>query len=273
MTTTTATLQQETLHQDLPRDVRREMTTELFERASQATGAERDRIIDEVILVNTSVARTIAKRYAHRGVPLEDLEQVAYLALVRAAHKFDGDLSEDFLVFAVPTIRGEIKRWFRDHGWTVRPPRRVQELQADVLRVRGQATDQNGGTPGSAEIAAKLGVDEAAVDEALAIKGCFSPMSLDAPVDSTGDGAALGELLPSDDDGMDHAEMRLLLEQAMSQLTERERLIVRLRFVEDLTQGEIGERIGVTQMQVSRLLKKVLAKLRVLLAGSGIAAA
>lgn len=268
MTTTTATL-----HQDLPRDVRRELTTQLFERAASATGAERDRLIDEVILVNTSVARTIAKRYAHRGVPLEDLEQVAYLALVRAAHKFDGDLSEDFLVFAVPTIRGEIKRWFRDHGWTVRPPRRVQELQADVLRVRGQATERTGGVPASAEIAEELGVDEAAVDEALAIKGCFSPMSLDAPVDSTGDGASLGELLPSGEDGMGNAETRLLLEQALAQLTERERLIVHLRFVEDLTQGEIGERIGVTQMQVSRLLKKVLAKLRALLAGDDIVAA
>jgi RNA polymerase sigma-B factor len=268
MTTTTAAL-----HQDLPRDVRRELTTDLFDRASRATGAERDRLIDEVILVNTSVARTIAKRYAHRGVPLEDLEQVAYLALVRAAHKFDGDLSEDFLVFAVPTIRGEIKRWFRDHGWTVRPPRRVQELQADVLRVRGRSTERTGGVPGSAEIADELGVDEAAVDEALAIKGCFSPMSLDAPVDSTSDGACLGELLPSDDDGMARAETRLLLEQALAQLTERERLIVRLRFVEDLTQGEMGERIGVTQMQVSRLLKKVLEKLRVLLAGDDFAAA
>jgi RNA polymerase sigma-B factor len=264
---TTATLQQ-----DLPREVRREVTRQLFERVSGATGAERDQLINEIVLVNTSVARAIAKRYAHRGLALEDLEQVAYLALVRAAHKFDGELGEDFLVYAVPTIRGEIKRWFRDHGWTVRPPRSMQELQASVLNVLEQANGETGGLPDSAEIAERLGVAETAVDEARTIKGCFAPLSLDAPVDSTGDGAALGDLLPSGGDDMAQAETRLLLEQALAQLTEREQLIVRLRFVEDLTQGEIGERIGVTQMQVSRLLKRILAELRLLLAGGNVAA-
>lgn len=252
---------------ELPRDVRRQRTAELFEQAAKAEGAERDRLIDEVIVTNTSVAKTIAKRYANRGVPLEDLEQVACLALVRAARKFDGERAEDFLVYAVPTIRGELKRWFRDHGWTVRPPRRLQELQSDVLRARDDADDSTGGVPTSDEIATRLGVDRSEVDEALAVRGCFAPTSLDAPVDADGDGAPLGQLLAAGEDDVERAETRVILRQALSRLSPREQLIVKLRFADDLTQGEIGERIGVTQMQVSRLLSKVMATLRAELAG------
>lgn len=244
-----------TLLQDLPRETRRRETTRLLLEAAEATGAERNAIIDEVIVINTSVARAIASRYANRGIALEDLEQVAYVALVRAAHKFDGRLAEDFLVYAVPTIRGEVKRYFRDHGWTVRPPRRVQELQADVMRMSEETTD-------AAELAQTLGVTEAEVQEAQMLKGCFSPLSLDAPVNAESDAASLGELLAGEDAEHSASEARLMLAPALHSLTERERLIVRLRFVEDLTQEEIGERIGVTQMQVSRLLKKVMTKLR-----------
>jgi len=266
MTTTTNA----TLHQDLPRDVRRQRTTRLFAEAAASSGDERERLIEEVILANTSVARTIAQRYAGRGIALQDLEQVAYVALVRAAHKFDGDKAEDFLVFAVPTIRGEIKRWFRDHGWTVRPPRRLQELQAAVLRAK-EGVD---GDATSADIAARLGVPESDVDEALAVRGCFAPSSLDAPVEaSTGEGLSLADLLPSEDGGLAAAEDRLVLEAALAGLTSRERLIVHLRFVEDRTQAEIGEVIGVTQMQVSRILSKVLRGLRDQLRDSGLAAA
>jgi RNA polymerase sigma-B factor len=242
-----------TLQQDLPRETRRRETTRLLEEAAAATGDARTALIDEVIIINTSVARAIAARYANRGISLEDLEQVAYLALVRAAHKYDGRLAEDFLVYAVPTIRGEVKRYFRDHGWTVRPPRRVQELQAEVMR--SESSDP-------AELARTLGVSEAEVTEAQQLKGCFSPLSLDAPVNTDSDAASLGDLLAGEDPEHSASEARLMLAPALRSLTERERLIVRLRFVEDLTQEEIGERIGVTQMQVSRLLKKVMVKLR-----------
>ena len=246
-----------TLQQDLPRETRRRETTRLLEEAAVATGDTRSALLDEVILINTSVARAIAARYANRGIALEDLEQVAYLALVRAAHKFDGRLAEDFLVYAVPTIRGEVKRYFRDHGWTVRPPRRVQELQAEVMR--SESTDP-------AELAAALGVTEAEVTEAQMLKGCFSPLSLDAPVNTDSDAASLGDLLADEDPEHSASEARLMLGPALSALTDRERLIVRLRFNEDMTQAEIGEIIGVTQMQVSRILQKVLVKLREVLA-------
>lgn len=255
-----------TLQEDLPREVRRQRTTRLFDEAARAAGRDRERIIEEIILANTGVARTIAQRYSGRGIDLQDLEQVAYLALVRAAHKYDGERAEDFLVFAVPTIRGEIKRWFRDHGWTVRPPRRLQELQSAVLRAREQDDD-------NAAIAARLGVTEDAVDEALAVRGCFAPSSLDAPVDGAGEGSSLAELLPGHDGGMTACEDRLVLEQALASLTSREQLVVRLRFVEDRTQAEIGEVVGVTQMQVSRILSRVLGTLRDQLADAGIVAA
>lgn len=256
---------------ELPRDERRQRTARLFEEVACASGAERDLLIDEVIVTNTSVARTIAKRYANRGVPLEDLEQVACLALVRAARRFDGRRAEDFLVYAVPTIRGELKRWFRDHGWTVRPPRRLQELQADVLRARDDA-DEGSGVVDSEQIAARLGIDRADVEEALAVRGCFAPTSLDAPVDADGSGAPLGELLADGEDAVDRAEDRVILQSALSRLTPRERLIVKLRFTDDLTQSEIGEQIGVTQMQISRLLSKVMTTLRSELADTPLAA-
>jgi RNA polymerase sigma-B factor len=259
----TAVLTRKTLTTDLPRETRRRETTRLFDQASTARRTERDDLIEQVILVNTGVARSIARRYVGRGIPLEDLEQVAYLALVRAARKFDGDKAEDFLTYAVPTIRGEIKRHFRDLGWTVRPPRRIQELQTSVLRLRETLREETGHLPTPADIAARLEVPEADVVEALTAEGCFTPLSLDAPV-TTGEpeAASLGDLLPHHDSDLTAAEARALLAPALARLTEREQLIVRLRFVEDLTQAEIGQRIGVTQMQVSRLLAGILTKLR-----------
>lgn len=243
------------LMNELPREVRRQQTTRLLTQAAESSGAERSALISDVIVINTSVARSIASRYANRGIPLEDLESVAYLALVRAAQKFDGRLAEDFLIYAVPSIRGEIKRHFRDRGWTVRPPRRLQEIQAGITRMAEETTDP-------AELARALGATEAEVREAQSLKGCFTPLSLDAPVNEEADAASLGELLAGDDLDGSASEARMMLGPALRTLTEREQLIVRLRFVEDLTQQEIGERIGVTQMQVSRLLKRVLTKLR-----------
>lgn len=252
------------LRDDLPREVRRQKTTQLLDAAADATGADRELLIDEVILANVGVARTMARRYGGRGVPVEDLEQVAYLALVRAAHRFDHDRADDFLTFAVPTIRGELKRWFRDRAWTVRPPRSLQELQLAILKHLG--TDGADPDAKPAEIARALGVTEAEVTEALSVRGCFAPASLDAPAAGDDGSTPLGTLLPAYDTELGTIEVRLALEQALAHLTPRERLIVRLRFNEDMTQAEIGEIIGVTQMQVSRILQKVLVKLREILA-------
>ncbi|TQL69119.1 RNA polymerase sigma-B factor [Nocardioides albertanoniae] len=213
-------------------------------------------------MLNASVARSIAHRYAGRGIAQADLEQVAYVALVRAAKGFHPDRADDFLTYAVPTIRGEVKRWFRDHGWTVRPPRPVQELQSTLLRIGSE----RGSLPVS-ELAEVAHVPEQRVREALDARGCFTPTSLDAPLPaaddrSTGTVATLGDTLPGTDGGLAGCETRLALEQAIRTLRPRDQQVVRMRYLEDRGQAEIGEAIGVTQTQVSRILDRIIDQLR-----------
>jgi RNA polymerase sigma-B factor len=231
----------------------------LLAEARQAPPAERQRLVDQVVLGNLRVAKSVASRYRDRGIPIEDLEQVACLALVRAANGFDPDKAEDFLSYAVPTIRGEVKRYFRDHGWSVRPPRRIQEVQALIQRSGLAQAEGPAGGPGA--IAERLGLEEDEVRDALQAQGCFSPTSLDTP--SREDGEPLGHSLVHDDYAeLQAVEARLVLRTLTKELRPRDRLILYLRFVEGRTQAEIGEEIGVTQMQVSRLLARTLDEMR-----------
>ncbi|NYD42649.1 sigma-70 family RNA polymerase sigma factor [Nocardioides panaciterrulae] len=247
----------------LPRERRIRLTAELLQQAADTRdAARREEILDRVVLMNMGVARTIAHRYGQRGVPSEDLEQVAYLALTRAARHFDVSMHHDFLSYAVPTVRGEIRKYFRDLGWFVRPPRRVQETQSKVVAARDSLSTAGGRPVTAAEIAEKLGEDVATVEEALAAQGCFTPTSLDLPVHD-GATATLGdELTDSVVDGLGAAEARVVLAPLMRRLSDRDRRIVCLRFFVDRTQQEIAEEIGVTQMQVSRLLARILRDLR-----------
>lgn len=247
---------------ELPRERRQGLTRALLARAARATGAQRKDCLDQVVMVNMPVAQSIAARYRRRGVATDDLEQVAYAALVRVVQNFDVDRDQDLLSYAVPSIRGELRRYFRDHGWTVRPPRRVQELQTRVLEARDRltATQRN---PSAHRIADALDVAEEDVTEALAAQGCFTPTSLDAAVGGA-DGATLGDLLPDreDDGAQGAAEARVLLQPVLRDLPAKDRKLLRMRFVEDLTQQEIAERNGVTQTQVSRVLNRILGDLR-----------
>jgi RNA polymerase sigma-B factor len=213
------------------------------------------------------VARSVARRYRSKGIASEDLDQVAYVALVRAADKFDVSLDKDFLTYAVPSIRGEIKKHFRDHGWVVRPPRRTQELQPQVVAAGQELTHLLGRSPRPSEIASHLGVDVEEVIEALAMDGCFRPTSLDVPV-GDGGSSVLGDLLEGEETGVQASEARMLLAPVLRQLGERDRRILYLRFFEGLTQREIGRELGVTQMQVSRLLTRICETLREQLADS-----
>lgn len=245
------------------RERRRQRTRELLDRAHDASSPdERKAALDEVVCINMEVARTLAAPYAGRGIPLEDLEQVAYMALVRATHAYEPGRAPDFLAYVVPTVRGEVKKHFRDHGWTVRPPRRIQELQARVFRTRAELEQTTGHPPATSDLAAALEEPESDVVEALGAGGCFTPTSLDQPVRSTETGTSLVDLISRDEDGFDAAEARAMLAPALRSLPPRDRAIVTMRFFEGLTQREIGTRIGVTQMQVSRLLSRILADLR-----------
>jgi RNA polymerase sigma-B factor len=249
---------------------RQTATNEMLREAQAAGPAERQRLLDEVIVANLEVARSIAGRYRNRGIAGDDLEQVACLALVRAANRFDPTKADDFLTFAVPTIRGEIRRHFRDHGWTVRPPRGVQELQAAI---NADAADPaTGGVQDDSDeqVAARLGVTAAQVREARGAQGCFAPTSLDAP--GVGDREPLAATLVEDEfDEHAAVEARVILRTLVKELKPRERLILYLRFVEGRTQAEIGAEIGVTQMQVSRLLTRILTQMRQQALGSGLA--
>lgn len=255
-------------HNDSEPGSRSEQTADLLRRvADEERPEERRYLREQVVLLNMGVARSVARRYRSKGIPSEDLDQVAYVALVRAAEKFDPSLEKDFLTYAIPSIRGEIKKYFRDHGWVVRPPRRVQELQPQVVAAGQELTQLLGRSPRPSEVAAHLGVDVEEVIEALAMDGCFQPTSLDVPV-GDGGSSVLGDLLEGGDTGMRASEARMLLAPVLRQLGERDRRILYLRFFEGLTQREIGRELGVTQMQVSRLLTRICETLRQQLAES-----
>jgi RNA polymerase sigma-B factor len=244
------------------RPTRAEDTARLLAAASGTIdAAERHRLLDEVVLLNMGVANALAARYRHRGVSIEDLRQVAYMALVKAAQGFDSANGHEFLSYAVPTIRGEIKRHFRDHGWSVRPPRRIQELQGRIATADCELSAELGRSPRPAEVADHLDAPLDDVLEALAANGCFTPTSLDRPVGIDGV-TSIGEMLGDEDRGRDAAEARLVLGPVVRNLSERDRRILMLRFFRGWTQQEIAEDIGVTQMQVSRLLSRILTDLR-----------
>ncbi len=225
------------------------------------SGSTRSRgLTDRLIETNAGVARSMASRYRNRGIDSDDLEQVALLGLTKAAQRFDPDAGHDFLSYAVPTIRGELRRHFRDAGWMVRPPRRVQELQSRISRAQRDLESLLHRSPRPSEVASHLGEELEAVLEALTADGCFLPTSLDGPV---GDGTStLGDLLGRHDRALDSAEARIMLEPVVGRLAERDRLVLQLRFVEERTQQEIAEAVGLTQAQVSRVLTRILGHLR-----------
>jgi RNA polymerase sigma-B factor len=214
---------------------------------------------EALLLRYMPLARSLAGRYAHGGES-EDVQQVAALALLKAIDRYEPEHGRAFSSFAVPTILGEIKRHFRDHGWAVRVPRALQERSLDVSRTAERLTAQLGRSPSPAEVADALGLDVEQVLEALQVGTAHVPDSLDAPA-----GAADGEpaelAVGVDEPGYATAEVAATLAPLVSTLTDVERTILRLRFHDDLTQTEIGELVGVSQMHVSRLLRAIMAKL------------
>ena len=225
-----------------------------------AGSAEADELTRQLIEANIAVARSMASRYRNRGIDLDDLEQVALLGLTKAAQRFDPDAGHDFLSFAVPTVRGELRRHFRDAGWMIRPPRRVQDLQSRIAAAQDELESRLGRSPRPSEVAHHLGEDLSDVVEALAADGCFAPTSLDATV---GDGSTtLGALMGREDGAMSSAEAAVVLAPVIRNLSPRDRRILGMRFYEERTQQEIADAVGLTQAQVSRVLTRILADLR-----------
>jgi RNA polymerase sigma-B factor len=227
--------------------------------------AARDRAVE----LNLPLARYLAGAYQGRGIALEDLQQVASLGLLKAVRGFSPDRANSFAAYAIPTIRGELRKHFRDAGWTVRPPRRIQELQARIRATEAELVQRLRRTPSVRELAEELEIEIDAVLEATSVDSCFTPYSLDAPLPTDhGSSSSIQADLGDWDPDFDSAEARLMLAPAIRALSNRDRTVLELRFVEGLTQQQIGERVGVSQMQVSRILNRVLAELRVSILGS-----
>jgi RNA polymerase sigma-B factor len=209
------------------------------------------------------LARRLARRYQHTDEPIEDLIQVASIGLVKAVDRFDRSRDVMFSSYAVPTILGEIKRHFRDRTWSVRVPRDLQELALRVDQTVTRLALGQRRSPSVGEIARAVEVSEEQVLEALEAMGAYRASSLDAPRSAREEETeSVAEALGGDDHDFDRAEERATLEPLMARISERERTVLRLRFGDDLTQAEIGERIGVSQMQVSRLIRQALTRLR-----------
>lgn len=251
---------------DLDNATRESRTDELLQLAAQCADDEvgkdtRQACLDEVVLLNGPVAEIIAGRYRQRGIDSDDLVQVAYLGLVKASQGYRLGEGPGFLAYAVPTISGEIKRHFRDYGWMVRPPRRVQELRSAALAAAAELLQQRGTPPSREKVAAAVGVSVEDVSEATLADGCFNALSLDASGPSES-GPVLADQLVDDSDPYDRIETMEMLRPVLRSLSDRDRQILLLRFVRGCTQEQIGEEIGVSQMQVSRLLTRILKSLR-----------
>jgi len=220
--------------------------------------AARDRLIESFI----PVVRSIAYRYAGRGEQLDDLEQVASVGLIKAIERFDLDRDVELMTYVFPTVVGELKRHFRDRGWSVTVPRRLKELHYRLSRLIEELTATLGRSPTIPELAEEAGVDEEEVVEALEVGRAYASRSLTRQLDSEeGAGAELIDLIDDEERGYEAAENRELLASGLKALDDRERRIVQLRFVEGLTQSQIAVAIGISQMHVSRLIRRALEKL------------
>jgi len=245
-----------------PHATRNERTCALLVRAAAEPDPEEQlRLYDEAFLLNIGAAESIAAHYRGRGVDWDDLVQVAYMGLVKAVRGFRPEEGSAFVSYASPTISGEVKRHFRDCAWTVRPPRRIQELQGAVHGVESELMQSLGRPATPADLAEALDVDLIELREALTVDGCFAPLSLDMPSHPE-QGATLGDLVADESNDYDRVERLHTLIPVLDELSPRERRILALRFVRGWTQAEIGEALGVSQMQVSRLLRDLLQRLR-----------
>lgn len=250
---------------------RDEITQGLLQEAADEVDEHRaEALRSEAVLLNRSLAVSLARRYRGRGIDDDDLEQVAMLGLCKAVRGYLHRPDKSFAGYAVPTIRGELKRHFRDAGWLVRPTRSVQELGQAIRAVSPGLTQELCRQPSLDDLAARLNASRREVAEARIADGSFRGASLDAPF--PGSTTPLGDLLAEDGDDFERTDALLSLRPAIAQLTERERTILKLRFVDCFTQEQIGQSIGVSQMQVSRLITSIIGKLRGALDESGHAA-
>jgi RNA polymerase sigma-B factor len=243
------------------RDERDQFTRSLLHEAAEVTDPDvRQCLLEQAVLLNLSLARALSRQYRRQGVDPDDLEQVAMLGLVKAVHGYCPWVENNFSAYAVPTISGEIKRYFRDRGWMVRPPRSLQELNRAVRIAEADLAQMLQRMPTTDELAEHVAVEAGSVDAAREAGAGYQARSLDHRLGDSGQ--QLCDVVADPHDPFELVDTVLTLRPALETLAERERHILQLRFFDNLTQEEIGRRLGVSQMQVSRLLTAILAKLR-----------
>ncbi|WP_162254753.1 sigma-70 family RNA polymerase sigma factor [Phycicoccus sp. Root563] len=238
---------------------RHDLADRLLARAEGCGDADTvERLRQEAVLLTLDLPERVARRYGGRGIDTDDLVQVGRMALVKAAHGYRVGAGNGFASYALPTILGEVKRHFRDTGWAVRPPRRLQEVRVQVIAEEDRLSQDLHRWPTPAELAQALAVDVEEVRSARLSGAAYTAVSLDLP---TEDGGGV-DVVARESADVDHLLRLQVVRQGVEHLSERERLIVHLRFVEERTQSEIGRVLGVSQMQVSRLLTAIIAGLR-----------
>ena len=238
----------------------KEKTRELFRRYKE-TGDPDAR--EQLVMSHMNLVRFLANKFKNRGEPLDDLMQVGYLGLLKAIDRFDPERGLEFTTFATPTILGEIKRHFRDKGWSVRVPRRLQELSAKVNQATDKLTNELQRSPKVEEIAEYLGVTVDEVLEAMESSSAYTSVPIEAPGASDSDDApSILDRYADDDNELDFTDDRLVIEEAIRDFSPREREVIELRFVKGMTQIEIAKKLGISQVQVSRLLRRTLKKIQ-----------
>ena len=236
----------------------------LFERRAQLhpDDPERATLREQLVTAHLPLARHIAKRFANRGERLEDLTQVAMVGLIQAIDRFDPSRGVEFLSFGIPTIMGEVRRHFRDQGWSVRVPRRLKELHLAINAAVAELSQHNGRAPTASELASHLGLSREEVLEGLEAANAYQSTSLDTPVGAEPDSPSLVDTLGGEDSAIAAVEYRQALQPLLAKIPARERRVLALRFFHNQTQTQIAHEIGVSQMHVSRLLASTLSTLR-----------
>jgi RNA polymerase sigma-B factor len=242
----------------------RTQARELFERLTQLPpdDPERARLRATLVELHLPLVEYLARRFRNRGEWLDDLTQVATIGLIKSIDRFDLERGVEFSTYATPTIVGEIKRHFRDKGWAVRVPRRLQELKLSLTKAIGDLAQREGRAPTVSELAAHLQMSEEEVLEGLESANAYSTVSLDAPDSGDEDAPAVADSLGMIDDALEGVEYRESLKPLLERLPPREKKILLLRFFGNMTQSQIAAELGISQMHVSRLLARTLAQLR-----------
>jgi RNA polymerase sigma-B factor len=246
-------------------DLTRHRSAELFAllRDPGASTAEQAAAREDLVHLHLPLVEHCARRFRNRGEPFEDLVQVGTIGLIKSVDRFEADRGVEFSTYATPTIIGEIKRYFRDKGWAIRVPRRLQELRMQIVTSTAELTQTLGRSPTPRELAERIGCSVEEIIEGMESSNAYSTLSLDATDAGEETGGSMLDALGVDDPDLEHVEVRESIKPMLDQLDPREKRILVLRFFKNMTQTQIAEEIGISQMHVSRLLTRTLDQMRV----------